>query len=288
MDETAFETGRKLSIGFSPCPNDTFIFDALVNRKIDTGRLEFDPVMEDVETLNEWAFTGKLDISKLSFSALLQVTGQYRLLNSGSALGKGCGPLLIARKNFSEIREQIPGLRIAIPGLNTTANMLLSFAFPEAARKIPMLFSRIEDSVLNGETDLGLIIHESRFTYAQKGLVKILDLGEYWEEKTGCPIPLGGIAIKKSLDKALQQTIDQLIRKSLEYAFARYPALPPFVTGHAREMGENVMRQHIDLYVNDYSLDLGPEGKKAISILAENSSLPPDPAVAAEEMYVEK
>ncbi|HEY6081825.1 MAG TPA: MqnA/MqnD/SBP family protein, partial [Chitinophagaceae bacterium] len=199
----------------------------------------------------------------------LQVTGEYKLLHAGSALGKNCGPLLIAKSQIP-VRE-IPQHRIAIPGVNTTANLLLGFAFPEATRVTPMLFSEIEDAVLSGKTDMGLIIHENRFTYQQKGLLKIIDLGEYWEEKTGCPIPLGGIAIHKKLDASLQQTIDRLLRQSLEYAFALYPQLPPFVTDHAQEMDEKVMRQHIDLYVNEYSLDLGEDGMHAIRIMAEKN-----------------
>ncbi len=259
----------KLTIGFSPCPNDTFIFDALIHHKIDTEGLEFDLRLEDVETLNEWAFQGKLDITKLSFNTLLQVTGEYKLLHAGSALGKNCGPLLIAKSQIPA--GEIPQHSIAIPGINTTANLLLGFAFPDAARKTPMLFSEIEDAVLKGKADIGLIIHENRFTYQQKGLLKIMDLGEYWEEQTGCPIPLGGIAIHKRLDASLQQTMDRLIRQSLEYAFARYPQLPPFVTGHAQEMDEKVMRQHIDLYVNEYSLDLGEDGMHAIRIMTEKN-----------------
>lgn len=259
----------KLTIGFSPCPNDTFIFDALINRKIDTEGVEFDLRLEDVETLNESAFQGKLDITKLSFNTLLQVTGEYKLLHAGSALGKNCGPLLIAMSQIPA--GEIPQHSIAIPGVNTTANLLLGFAFPDAIRKTPMLFSEIEDAVLSGKTDIGLIIHENRFTYQQRGLLKIIDLGEYWEEQTGCPIPLGGIAIHKRLDTSLRQTIDRLIRQSVEYAFARYPQLPPFVTDHAQEMDEKVMRQHIDLYVNEYSLDLGEGGMHAIQIMAEKN-----------------
>jgi len=273
---------NKLTIGFSPCPNDTFIFDALVNHKIDTEGLEFDVRLEDVETLNQWAFDGKLDITKLSFRALLDTLGTYNILHAGSALGNGCGPLLVAREPIPE--DKIAQCRIAIPGIHTTANMLLSFAFPQAEHRVPILFSEIENVVLNGEVELGLIIHESRFTYQQKGLIKIMDLGEYWESKTKCPIPLGGIAIKKSLPKLLQKQIDRLIKRSLEYAFTLYPHLSPFVKQHAQEMEEEVMRQHIDLYVNDFSLDLGEKGERAILTMLDN--LPAKAFISQEEMFV--
>jgi len=255
----------KLTLGFSPCPNDTFIFDALINKKIDTEGLEFDAVLEDVETLNEWALQGKLDITKLSFPAFFQSLDKYVLLNSGSALGKGVGPLLIS-ENEQEI-SNVELSSIAIPGLNTTANMLLGFAFPYARNKKPMLFSEIEDAVLAGKTDLGVIIHENRFTYQQKGLHKVMDLGEYWESKMKMPIPLGGIAVKRNIDAAIQEKIDNLIRKSLEYAFTNYPLITDYVKQHSQTMSEDVMRQHIELYVNNYSIDLGVEGKNAISVL---------------------
>ncbi|WP_344975409.1 1,4-dihydroxy-6-naphthoate synthase [Compostibacter hankyongensis] len=263
---------KTLTLGFSPCPNDTFIFDALIHGKIDTEGLRFEAVLEDVETLNEWAFRDKLDITKLSFRALLDVLPGYRVLNAGSALGNGCGPLLIGRPDSPSDPAQIASAVIAIPGINTTANMLLSFAFPEAGNRVPMLFSEIEQAVLERKADLGLIIHESRFTYRQKGLVKIMDLGEYWEKQTGCPIPLGGIAIRRDLPHTLQQQVDRLIRQSVEYAFRRYPELAPFVRENAQEMEEDVMRQHIDLYVNDYTLDLGEKGRRAI--YAMNAHLP--------------
>jgi len=267
---------RTLTIGFSPCPNDTFIFDALVNGKIDTGELRFEPVLEDVETLNEWAFQGKLDITKLSFRALLDVLDTYSILRAGSALGQGCGPLLISRDPVS--REEVAGKKIAIPGIHTTANMLLSFAFPKAHDREAMLFSDIEDAVLEGRFDLGLIIHENRFTYAQKGLRKVMDLGEYWEQQTGCPIPLGGIAIKRTLPQEIRHQTDTLIRQSLEYSFSRYPELSAFITGHAQAMEASVMRSHIELYVNDFTRDLGARGEKAIlkmrSLLPEADTFP--------------
>jgi 1,4-dihydroxy-6-naphthoate synthase len=256
----------KLTLGFSPCPNDTFIFDALVNSKIDTEGLEFETVLEDVETLNQWALQGKLDITKLSFPAFFQSLDDYVLLNAGSALGKGVGPLLVS-KNEKATATEIADQSIAIPGFNTTANLLLSFAFPSALNKKEMIFSAIEDAVLSGKTDLGVIIHENRFTYHQKGLHKVMDLGENWEEKMKTPIPLGGIAISQSIKRSVSLKIDQLIRKSLEYAFANYPLVTDYVKIHSQEMSEDVMRQHIDLYVNNYSIDLGSDGKQAITTL---------------------
>lgn len=254
-----------LSLGFSPCPNDTFIFDALVNGKIDTEGLEFSPVLEDVQTLNDWACTAKLDITKLSFPALFNNQSSYAILSSGSALGKGVGPLLIAREAAGE--QQVEASLIAIPGENTTANFLLSYAFPSAKQKVVKLFSSIEDAVLNGVVDMGVIIHENRFTYKQKGLHKVCDLGDVWETREGMPIPLGCIAAKRSLPDNLKQTIDRLIKKSLAYAFQHYPALPDYVWQHAQAMEEEVMRKHIDLYVNNFSLDLGKEGKAAVEKL---------------------
>jgi 1,4-dihydroxy-6-naphthoate synthase len=257
----------KLTLGFSPCPNDTFIFDALVNHKIDTEGLEFEPVLEDVETLNQWAIQGRLDITKLSFPALFQSLQHYTLLNAGSALGKGVGPLLISKSEILNLKFKISDHSVALPGINTTANLLFSFAYPEALNKKFIIFSAIEDAVLDGETDLGVIIHENRFTYQQKGLHKVMDLGENWEEKMKAPIPLGGIAVKREVDKLISSQVDRLIRKSLEYAFEQYPLITDYVKQHSQAMNEEVMRKHIDLYVNNYSLELGDEGKKAIRTL---------------------
>lgn len=259
----------KFTLGFSPCPNDTFIFDALVNRKIDTEGIEVAAVLEDVETLNRWALAGKLDITKLSFPAFFQSLQNYILLNAGSALGKGVGPLLISkRKNHAEAPD-VNNATIALPGIHTTANLLFSFAYPEAVNKQFMIFSGIEDAVLSSKTEMGVIIHENRFTYQQKGLNKIVDLGAYWETKMNAPIPLGGIAIKRNIDTVLANKIDRLIRKSLDYAFAHYPFITDYVKDHSQEMNEDVMRKHIELYVNNYSLELGSEGRKAIGILYE-------------------
>ncbi len=271
----------KLSLGFSPCPNDTFIFDALVNNKIDTEGIEFDTVLEDVETLNQNARQGKLDITKLSFPAFFKSIDNYILLNAGGALGKGVGPLLISKSEVgggkSEVgsqKSEINERTIALPGLNTTANLLFSFAYPEADKKVFMRFDQIEDFILNKaanvtdlEEALGVIIHENRFTYRQKGLYKVTDLGEHWEQTMKLPVPLGGIAIKRSIEKPLSLKIEKLIRKSLDYAFSNYPLITDYVKLHSQEMNEDVMRQHIDLYVNNFSLDLGDEGRKAIETL---------------------
>jgi len=255
----------RYTLGFSPCPNDTFIFDALVNKKIDTEGLDFDVFLEDVQTLNQWAMQGKLDISKISYGVLPLVLQQYRLLEAGGALGKGVGPLLISRED--KPLSAVDSCTIAIPGQQTTAHLLFSLAFPRATRKEFMVFSEIEDAVLSGRVDCGVIIHENRFTYQQKGLTKLVDLGEFWEKETGAPIPLGGIVFRKDLAPALSIKVNTLIRRSLEYAFVNYPTLSDYVKEHAQEMDVSVMRQHIDLYVNNYSLSLGDEGKKAIQTL---------------------
>ena len=255
------------TLGFSPCPNDTFIFDALVNHKIDTEGIEVNAVLEDVETLNRWALAGKLDITKLSFPAFFQSLNEYTLLDSGSALGKGVGPLLITKNKNQLTESEVNHATVALPGKNTTANLLFSFAYPQAVKKQFIIFSGIEDAVLSSKTDLGVIIHENRFTYQQKGLNKVIDLGEYWETKMNAPIPLGGIAIKRTIEPAQAKRINKLIRKSLDYAFAHYPFITDYVKEHSQEMSEDVMRKHIELYVNNYSLQLGNDGRKAIEIL---------------------
>jgi 1,4-dihydroxy-6-naphthoate synthase len=254
----------QLTLGFSPCPNDTFIFDALVNKKIDTDGITVQPVLEDVQTLNEWAIQGRLHVTKISYGVLPLLLDNYIVLNAGGALGKGVGPLLITKQAGAQNKE-VNDMTIAIPGEHTTAHMLFSLAYPQATKKKFMLFSAIEDAVLNGEVDAGVIIHENRFTYQQKGLHKLVDLGEYWEQQTGNPIPLGGIVMKKTFDSALQQKVDALIKRSLEYAFKNYPLITDYVKQHSQEMSETVMRQHIDLYVNNYSLQLGPEGRAAVN-----------------------
>jgi 1,4-dihydroxy-6-naphthoate synthase len=261
----------KLTLGFSPCPNDTFIFDALIHHKIDTEELEFEVSFDDVETLNQKAIKGVLDITKLSFHAFAYVAAQYALLDAGSALGFGVGPLLIC-KNEALLQPgamENSSLRVAIPGKLTTANFLLGIAYPNLNNKVLTVFSEIEHAVSTGEVDLGLIIHENRFTYADKGLHKIVDLGSFWENLTGCAIPLGGIVINRNLDPSIQQKVNRVLRKSVEYAFANPKSGLDFIRQHSQEMDEAVMYKHIDLYVNQYSLDLGVEGRKAIDILFE-------------------
>jgi 1,4-dihydroxy-6-naphthoate synthase len=259
----------KLSLGFSPCPNDTFIFDALIHHKIDTEGLDFEVFFDDVETLNQKALRGELDITKLSFHAFAHVHNRYALLDAGSALGFGVGPLLIC-KNESFIhnpQELTADLRVGIPGKYTTANFLLGIAFPQLVDKQEMIFSEIESALLNDKIDVGLIIHENRFTYSDKGLHKIVDLGSYWEQLTGCAIPLGGIVINRNLDSAIQEKVNRLIRKSVEFAFANPKSGIDFIKQHAQEMSEEVMYKHIELYVNKYSIDLGTEGRRAIDVL---------------------
>lgn len=265
----------KITLGISPCPNDTFIFDALINKKIDTGNFEFDVKLEDVQTLNQWALEGRLDISKISYGVLPLVIKNYQLLKSGGALGKGVGPLLIAPPalpgeeiSHEGISPYIHSSIIAIPGINTTAHILFSLAFPQATQKRFLVFDEIENFVLEKNTDekrAGVIIHENRFTYQEKGLQKLMDLGENWELQTGLPIPLGGIVARKNIDKNIRQQIDALIKQSLEYAFENYTeTLPLFVRSNAQEMDEKVMWQHINLYVNKYSLGLDIDGIAAV------------------------
>lgn len=258
---------NKLTLGFSPCPNDTFIFDALVNGRIDAVGLKFEVVLADVEELNRMALAGELDITKISYNAFARVSHNYQLLNAGSALGNNCGPLLISKKQLSD--DELKSASIAIPGHNTTANFLMSFAYPDAQNKIEILFSEIENSVLDGTVDVGVIIHENRFTYQEKGLVRIADLGETWEQETKFPIPLGGIAIKRELDEELKRNFDALLKQSVQFAFDNPDASKDYVSCHAQEMEEEVMRAHINLYVNSYSLNLGSKGKAAIEKMYE-------------------
>jgi 1,4-dihydroxy-6-naphthoate synthase len=268
---------KVFTLGFSPCPNDTFIFDALVNHKIDTAGLQFETKLEDVETLNRWALESRLDISKVSYGVWPLIQKNYALLNSGGALGKGVGPLLISKEPVDDIDSRMKELVVALPGEHTTANLLFSMAFPQASQVKYMLFSSIEEAVLNGEVDCGVIIHESRFTYAQKGLHKLMDLGDFWEQETEVPIPLGGVVMKKEIGMDVMTLVDDLIRRSLEFAFRNYPRLSDYVKIHAQEMDEGVMRQHIDLYVNDFTLDLGPEGRRAIARLTAQRAIKESP-----------
>lgn len=273
----------KLTLGFSPCPNDTFIFDALIHHKIDTGGLEFAVEYHDVETLNQKAFRGDLDITKLSYHAFAYAQADYELLDAGSALGFGVGPMLIAKDAALVARLQAvltaggtvatadTKLRVGIPGKYTTANFLLGLAFPDLQHKVELVFSDIETALLEDRIDIGLIIHENRFTYASKGLHKLVDLGDFWEKTTGFPIPLGGIVVKRSLDSDLKLQLNALVRESVRYAFANPKSGLAYIREHAQEMEEDVMYKHIDLYVNSYSENLGEEGRKAIEQLFDRA-----------------
>ncbi|HKK42552.1 MAG TPA: 1,4-dihydroxy-6-naphthoate synthase [Bacteroidales bacterium] len=252
----------KLTLGFSPCPNDTFIFDAMVHGRIDTEGLEFDYFLADVEELNRKALDSGVDITKISYHAYTRVADNYLIMDAGSALGHHNGPLLISKRIIRP--SEIPGLRIAIPGKMTTANLLFSIAWPDALNKTEYLFSDIEDALLNEEVDAGLIIHETRFTYFRRGLHKIADMGEYWEKKTGLAIPLGAIVINRRIPVDVALKVNRVLRRSLEYAYRDSVASYDFVAGNAKEMDSSVMNSHIKLYVNEYSLDLGEKGKNAI------------------------
>ena len=274
-----------LTLGASPCPNDCFIIDAIVHRRIDLEGLEFDVRLDDVETLNRAAFAGQLDVTKLSYHAFAFCADWFVALNAGSALGRNCGPLLISKRQIDPEEVSGGGLAIAIPGKYTTANFLLGFAFPAAANRSEMVFSDIEGAVLSGAVDAGVIIHENRFTYAAKGLRKIIDLGEHWEQQTGFPIPLGGIVASRALPPEVIARVDRIFRRSVEFAFANPDASLPFVREHAQEMSEQVMRQHIDLYVNEYSVDLGPDGRRAVNLLLERVAATNDGSAPAQRLF---
>lgn len=254
-----------LKLAFSPCPNDTFIFDALVNGRIECGDLNFTTHIADVEALNREASLGMFDISKISIAAYPAMSDEYLLLDSGSALGNNNGPLLISAKK-TPVKE-VENLRIAIPGIHTTANLLLSIAFPKALDKKEIIFSEIENAVLHDIVDAGLIIHESRFTYKDRGLKKIIDLGEYWESNFHQLIPLGGIAIKRSLPKEIILKVNQLISQSVTYAFSNPLQSQDFIKMNAQEMADEVIKKHIQLYVNNYSVNMGTKGREAILFL---------------------
>lgn len=262
----------KFSIGISPCPNDTFIFDHMLHHPKDD--IQWDIHHEDVETLNAWALEGRLDITKLSFATYLQVKDKYTLLESGSALGKGVGPILVSKtpvslKDGDNLQGYLQDKKIAIPGKFTTANLLLSLAFPNATNKEEVLFHNIEQQVLDEHADIGLLIHESRFTYQDKGLYPVLDLGTWWEATYHCPIPLGGICIKNEYAAAWKNKIESLIQESLQNSWDAYPLLSAYIQAHAQEMSPAVMRQHIELYVNDETMQLSEAGKQAIDQLAQ-------------------
>lgn len=278
------------TLGFSPCPNDTFIFDALVNHKIDAGDFTFDARLEDVETLNELAKKQELDFTKISYGVLPLIASNYKVLNSGSALGKGVGPLLIAKRpvEFGEVANYT----IAIPGENTTAHLLFSVAFPHAKNKVFKRYDEIENSVLEQDHVLGVIIHENRFTYMEKGLHKIIDLGNFWEKKTSLPIPLGGIVGRRTINEKILMKVDALIKESMEFAFENYPLITDYVRQHSQEMEPEVMKKHIDLYVNQFSINLGIEGRNAIqkfmNIYRSSRENNNQKVLSDEELFLEK
>ena len=259
-----------ISLAFSPCPNDTFIFDAMVHHKIDTEGVDFNYRMADVEELNQMALREKMDMTKVSYHAWLYLRENYFLLDSGSAMGFGSGPLVIAKKHFS--LNELDNLTIAVPGALTTANLLLKIFLPKAGGKMIMVFNEIEDAVLNGFADVGVIIHENRFTYQDKGLVKITDLGEQWEHTTQCPIPLGAIVVRRSLGTDMITRLNRIMKRSVEYAMANPDSSLSFVSENAQEMDQTVMRRHIELYVNEFTADIGETGRKAIKKLLELTS----------------
>ena len=254
----------KLKIGISPCPNDTYIFEALAQNQIDTAGLEFEFSYHDIAVLNQKAQQQGLDIVKISYANYFEIADNYILLRSGGAMGFGVGPLLLAKENINPS----PQHSVAIPGKNTTANFLLKYAFPDLSNKSELPFDKIEEALLGAQYELGLVIHESRFTYEQKGLKKIMDLGEYWEEKENLPIPLGGIAIKRNIATEYGQLINALVKKSILWQDGKH-ALSDYIKSHAQEMDESVMQQHIDLYVNDFSKDVGPKGENAIAFMQQ-------------------
>lgn len=258
------------SLGYSPCPNDTYIFGALANSLVKPVGFKFKVDLYDVETLNRMAAEAKYDISKLSFYAYLKEKSRYRLLNCGAALGYGCGPLVVAKKKLT--RQQIIKGRIVLPGRLTTAHLLFRLWEPEASNRSFVAYDRIFDMLKKGEADCGVIIHESRFTYENSGFVALADLGEFWEKETNMPIPLGCIAAKRELGDTIIGEIEEAIKDSLQYARANFEAVLPYISKHAQEMSQEVLKQHIDMFVNKFSFDLGPTGREAIRVLEERAA----------------
>ncbi len=256
---------QTLSLGYSTCPNDTFLFHALTHGLIPCDPFQFSVFLEDVETLNQKAKSSVFHVSKLSFAAIGHLQDTYALLRSGAALGRGCGPLIVARPGMK--LENILSGRIAVPGLWTTAFLLLTLYLNKTPETIPMTFDRIMPSLQKGEADYGIIIHEGRFTYPEYGLVKLLDLGEWWEQTTSMPIPLGGICIRRSLGPDIARKIEFLIRESVEFAFRHPEASREYVSMHSQEMSSETVKRHIELYVNSFTVDLGEEGVKAVETL---------------------
>lgn len=255
---------KPYTLGFSPCPNDTFAFYALANGKIADCLFRFNSTLADIETLNKKAFRCELDVTKLSYHAFGYLTDDYVLLNRGSALGRGCGPLLVAMRQYSP--RELRAMKIAIPGQFTTAAMLLKL-HGEYQNLIEMSFEKIIPAIQNGTVEAGAVIHESRFTYEKAGLVKLVDLGQWWEENTGMPIPLGGIFARRGLPERTLQGIDSCIRESVRYAFANREEPLEYMRRNAQEMDDHVMTEHTRLYVNSFTLELGDEGRKAVDCL---------------------
>lgn len=258
----------KLSLSISPCPNDTFMFDAMLNGRIDTEGLRFEVTFNDIEELNGRLMRGgslRPDISKASYALLPSIAKEYGALCSGSALGRANGPLLVAAD--PSINTDNPKMRIAVPGLHTTANMLLSTLYPHLTDKRPYLFSEIAEAVASGECDAGVLIHEGRFVFRRYGLSLLSDLGADWEQTTGMPLPLGVIVADRTLPDSIAEKADRVLKRSIEYAFAHPAESLPFIKTHAREMDDEVIAKHIELFVNEYSLDIGMEGAAAVERL---------------------
>lgn len=261
---------RAITIGVSPCPNDTFIFGAMLRNDIDLSGLSFEPIFEDVEYLNKAAANAELDVVKVSYFAYSNFSEKYQILPCGGALGKNCGPLLLSAKANAKPKNDS---LIAIPGENTTAHLLLQIAYSDCHNKVEVLFSDIEQGLLDGKYEFGLVIHESRFTYASRGLYKVVDLGEYWESTTQCPLPLGAICIKRELPEVTKLQIASLIRNSIDYAYLDKGKTLAYAKLYAQDMDEDVMQAHIDLYVNEYSMNLGNEGFRAVAKLFDEVKL---------------
>jgi 1,4-dihydroxy-6-naphthoate synthase len=280
--------GEEITLGYSPCPNDTFIFCALAGGTIDTRGVQIRPVIEDVEALNRRAERSELDLTKISFHAFARLQDRYSLLSAGAALGRGCGPLVVAREPLAAERFQAGAgeLTIAIPGELTTAALLLRLFAPRVARLLVRPFERIFEAVLTGEADLGVIIHEGRFTYQARGLHQVVDLGEWWEARTGLPIPLGGIIAARRLGEPRIEEIEGWVRESVRWALGHRSEALPYVRTHAQEMDDRVVQAHIDLYVNHFTVDLGSEGRRAVAALLEMAQglgirpRPPEPGAA--------
>lgn len=265
----------KLSLAYSPCPNDTFAFHAMVHNHVDTEGLSFTVELTDVDRLNKSAAEGKYDVCKLSYHAFFYLSDHYAMLRAGSAIGYNNGPLLVTRKESvsffnddgSVHRNMLANLKVAIPGEKTTAALLLKVAYPECVKLTPVVFSEIEERVLSGEFDAGVLIHEGRFTYERKGLKLIEDLGDFWQTNTGAPVPLGGIAISRKFDNDLQQRVNRVLKRSIEFALSNPEFSKDYVCENARELETDVQKKHIELFVNNYSTDIGEMGENAVYLL---------------------